>query len=140
MLGMLGDDTLHMMFSHTYNSDDTIRMLNYVLKIYGKYYCIMDNAGANKSAKIAKYVAESGGNIILRYILPHTPQLNSIEPQWDAVKSGIGGTYYGSFEKMQQSVKKALENGEIPVVRPQKYMMIPDFERGDTRAEVICIS
>ena len=138
MLGMLGDETLDLMFSKTYNSGDTLRMIRHVHKKYEKVYCLMDNAGSNTAADVLKYAAGSGGGVVLRYILPHTPQLNPIEPQWAAIKGGVDGTYFGDFGSMQICIKKALENGEIPVVRLQEYMTDPASPRGDTGVEVIC--
>ena len=76
--------------------------------------------------------------VVLRYTLPHTPKLNPIEPQWAAIKGGVGGTYFGDFGSMQICIKKALENGEITVVRLQEYMTDPASPRGDTGVEVIC--
>ena len=40
---------------------------------------------------------------------------------------------------MQACIKKALENGEIPVVRMQEYLADPASPRGAPRAEVICV-
>lgn len=110
------------MFRETYKSDDTIQMLEHARKKYGKVYCLLDNFGSNTATAVLKHVADSGGDIVLRYTLPHTPQLNPIEPQWAAVKGGVGSTYFGDFASMQQCIKDALENGEIPVVRLQEYM------------------
>ena len=64
----------------------------------------MDNAGANTSTDVMKCVANAGGDIVLRHILPHTPQLNPIEKQWSAIKGGVGGTYFRDFGSMQTCI------------------------------------
>lgn len=74
MLGMLGDETLDLVFSDTYRSGDTIRMLARALGKYDKIYCIMDSAGANTGTDVMEYVAGAGGDIVPRHILPHTPR------------------------------------------------------------------
>lgn len=139
MLGMLGENTLDILFSHTYKSEDTIRMIDHIHRKYGKSYILMDNAGANKSAKVKDHVKDMGGDIVLKYTLPHTPQLNPIEPQWSSIKGAVGGTYFGDFEHMQIAIKHALERGEIPVVRLQEYMLGPTPPEGPPRVQVICI-
>ena len=126
------------MFSETYNSGDTIRMIKHVHEKYEKVYCVLDNAGPNTAAAVLKYAVESGGDVVLKYILPYTPQLNPIEPQWAAIKGGVGGTYFGDFGSMQTCIKDALENGEVPVVRLQEYLTDPASRRGETSAKVIC--
>ena len=138
MLGMPGDGTLDLMFSETYNSGDTMRMIRHVHKKYEKVYCMRDNAGPNTAAAVLKYAAESGGDAVLRHILPYTPQLSPIGPQWAATKGGVGGTYFGDFGSMQRCIRDALENGEIPVVRLQEYLTDTASPRGDASVKVIC--
>ena len=138
MLGMLGEGTLdHLMFSKTYNSGDTLRMIRHVHKKYEKIYCLMDNAGSNTAADVLKYAAGSGGGVVPGHTLPHTPQLNPIEPQWAAIRGSVGGTYFGDFGSMQICIKKALENGEIPVVRLQECLTDPTSPRGGAGIKVI---
>ena len=139
MLGVLGEDTLEVLFSTTYKSDDTIRMLEHVRTKYGKLYCILDNAGANKSGDVKRYVAGTNGDVVLKYILPHTPQLNPIELQWCVTKGGTGGAYHGDFDALQLCIKEALENGDIPVVQLQEYMRSGKLRKGPIKVEIICI-
>ena len=139
IFGVLGENTLDIIFSHTYKSDDTIRMLDHVREKYGKVYCLMDNAGANKSFTVQKRVRDMKGDMVLKYTLPHTPQLNPIEMQWLVVKGAVGGTYFGDFASMQKTIKQALERGEIPVVRLQEYMLGPTPSKDPPSVEVICI-
>ena len=77
------------------------------------------------------------GDVVLKYTLPHTPQLNPIEPQWLVVKGAVGGAYFGDFESMQLCIARALERGEIPVVRLQEYMLGPTPPEGPPRVQVI---
>lgn len=139
MLGILADQTLDIIFSNSYKSDDTIRMLEHARKKYKKIYCIMDNAGANRSIAVKDHVANSGRDIVIKYTLPHTPQLNPIELQWSCVKGCVDGIYFESFEAMQQYIKNALESGQIPVVKLQKYLSGSDARKGPPSVEVVCI-
>ena len=111
ILGVLGENTLDIIFSRTYKSEDTMCMIDHIHKKYGKVYCLMDNAGANKSVKVMNHEKSMNGDVVLKYILPHTPQLNPIEMQWLVVKGAVGGTYFGDFESMQKAIKCALERG-----------------------------
>ena len=139
ILGVLGENTLDIIFSRTYKSEDTMCMLDHVHKKYGKVYCLMDNAGANNSAKVKDHVRDMGGDVVLKYTLPHTPQLNPIEMQWLVIKGAVGGTYFGDFESMQKAIKQALERGEMPVVRLQKYMLGPTSPKDLPSVEIICV-
>ena len=139
ILGVLGEKTLDILFSHTYKSEDTIRMIDHVHEKYGKLYILLDNAGANTSMKVKNHVKDMNGDIVLKYTLPHTPQLNPIEPQWLVIKGAVGGAYFGDFESMQRCIARALERGEIPVVRLQEYMLGPTPPEGPPRVQVICI-
>lgn len=62
MLGLLGVDTLDMMFSNAYKSGDTIRMFKHTREKHEKIYCLMDNACANKSNDVKKYLTETGSD------------------------------------------------------------------------------
>lgn len=139
MLGILGDHTLDMMFSNSYKSEDTIRILEHARKKYGRIYCVMDNAGANKSATVKNYVKSTNGDVVVRHTLPYTPQVNPIELQWSSIKGFADGIYFENFEKMQQYIKTALKSGQIPVVKLQKYLTGPDSHNGPASVEVICI-
>ena len=139
ILGVLGENTLDIMFSHADKSEDTIRMIDHVHKKYGKLHILLDNAGANKSTKVKNHVEGMNGEVVLKYNLPHTPQLNPIEPQWLVMKGAVGGTYFGDFESMQIAIKNALERMEIPVVRLYEYMRGPTPPDGPPRVQVICI-
>ncbi len=116
MLGMQGDGTLdHLMFSKTYNSGDALRMIRHVHKKYEKIYCLMDNAGANTAADVLKYAAGSGGGVVLRYTLPHTPQLNPIEPQWNVLRRMmLAGRYFASVEDLRAVIAAIARRRCVP--------------------------
>ena len=111
ILGVLGENTLDIMFSRTYKLEDTIRMIDHVYKKYGKLYILLDNAGANSSAKVKNYVEDMNGEVVLKYNLPHTPQLNPIEPQWLVIKGAVGGAYFGDFKGHADRHKECLGAG-----------------------------
>ena len=45
---------------------------------YGKVAFVTDNAASHKSHLIKKYLKDTGSDVVLIYLPPHTPQLNPI--------------------------------------------------------------
>lgn len=123
-VGALGYGTVDVGFYDGVGADSVIDMLGRLRAKYGrKIFVILDNAGAHKSKRIKEYLAECGGDVVLWYTPPHTPQQNPIEVLWRELKRAVAGRYFeGGLEQMKAALLRLLENGEVAVTRLFGYM------------------
>ena len=84
---------------------------------YGKVAFVTDNAGSHKSKLIQKYLRSTGGDVVLIYLPPYTPQLNPIEIQWRIIKARLAARYYSTEDEMEDSIIRLVESGEVQPVR-----------------------
>ena len=111
ILGVLGENAFNIMFSRTYKSEDTMRMIDHV---YKKIRKVVHAARQYRFQQQSQSEKSRGGHERrggAKYNLPHTPQLNPIEPQRLVVKGAVGGTYFGDFQSMQIAIRNAMERG-----------------------------
>ena len=87
------------------------------------------HARAHKSKKISRYLDGAGGDVVLWYLSPYTPQQNPIEMLWREIKRAIAGRYFeGGFEQMKWSIVRMLSDGQVRIARLFGYML--DAMRG----------
>ena len=91
-------------------------------KRFDKCVIFLDNASYHKS-KTVRGVEELGGDIILEYFLPYTPDLNPIETQWEQ-KRHTSGRQYQDAEDMKRSIDTMYETGEIKTVKMYDYLNV----------------
>ena len=84
---------------------------------YGKVAFVTDNAASHKSHLIKKYLKDAGGDVVLIYLPPYTPQLNPIEIQWRMIKVRLAARYYQTEDEMEDSIIRLVESGEVQPVR-----------------------
>ena len=82
----------------------------------------VDNASHRKSKKVQEALKSFGGNVLLKYFLPYTPELNPVETQWRGIKKGTANVLYEGTEEMQKSIRTMLGNGEIKIVKMASYL------------------
>ena len=112
------------MFYEKANSDSFCGFLPHLYKLHGRFVLFVDNAASyHKSQKVRDEVARYKVEIILKHILPFTPELNPVEIQWRSIKKGTANTLYErTEEEMKRSIKAMLGNGEVGVVKMFKYL------------------
>ncbi len=122
-IGALGQDGLVLDFYDDVGSDSVIDLLEQIRKKHGRVFVICDNASGHKSKKIKEYLEKACGDVVLWYLPPYTPQHNPIEMMWREIKRAIAGRYFGSFEKMHDTIKQLVQSGEVATVKLFKYML-----------------
>ena len=107
---------------------------------YGKVAFVTGNAAPHKSELIKKYLKSTGGDVILIYLPPYTPQLNPIEIQWWMIKARLAARYYQTEDEMEDSIIRLVESGEVqpvrisglPMARPRRGGPAPSSRSGGT--------
>ena len=123
IVGALGMGTLDMQFHEKANSESVIALLEYLRRRYGKIFAILDNAAAHTSTAMKEYIGRAGGDVVLWFLPPRTPQHNSIEVEWREIKRAISGAFFGRFDKLQERVRLLLRSGEVPIVKILDYIL-----------------
>ena len=83
----------------------------------------LDNAAAHTSTAMREYIGRAGGDVVLWFLPPRTPQHNSIEMEWREIKRAISEAFFGRFDKLQERVKQLLRSGEVPIVKILDYVL-----------------
>jgi transposase len=97
------------MFEQTVTTDVVIACLNAFCKtIKKKTIVVMDNSSIHKSEEFAEYIPQwKKKGLIIRYLLPYSPELNLIETLWRQIK--YLWWPFAAYECMK-ALRKALEN------------------------------
>lgn len=83
---------------------------------------MVDNASYHKSHIIQKYLESTGGEVVLIYLPPYTPQLNPIETQWRMIKIRLAGRYFATEKYLKDVIIRLVESGEV---QPLKISSLP---------------
>jgi len=97
------------MFEQTVNTDVVIACINnFCKKIKKKTVVVMDNASVHKSEEFAECIPKwKKKGLIIKYLLPYSPELNLIEILWRHIK--YLWLPFAAYECMK-ALRKALEN------------------------------
>ena len=117
VFGALGRGVLHVMSASSTKSAVFKVFLEALRQKYGRVAFVTDNARSHKSQLIQKYLESTGGDVVLIYLPPYTPQLNPIEVQWRMIKARLAGRYYSTEDEMERSIIRLVESGEVQPVR-----------------------
>lgn len=74
MVGALGEDALELQFHDSLAAGSYIALAGHLRLRYGKVGILADNAGALTGRDMRKYLADSGGDVEMLHLPPHTPQ------------------------------------------------------------------
>ncbi len=64
-----------------------------------------------------------GGEVVLWFLPPRTPQHNPIEVLWREIKRAIADVYFGGIGQMRAAIIRMLRRGEVAIVRLFRYML-----------------
>ena len=117
VFGALGKGVLHVMQADSTKSTVFKVFLEALRQKYGKVAFVTDNAASHKSELIQKYLKDAGGDVVLIYLPPYTPQLNPIEIQWRMIKARLASRYFATEDEMEDSIIRLVESGEVQPVR-----------------------
>jgi transposase len=103
------NDLYAYMFEQTINTDVVIACVNAFCKtIKKKTIVVMDNSSIHKSEEFAEYLPKwKKKGLIIKYLLPYSPELNLIEILWRQMK--YLWLPFAAYECMK-ALRKALEN------------------------------
>ncbi len=88
---------------------------------YGKVRLFVDNASYHKSAELKRKMTKWNGDMMLKYMLPYTPELNGSEGQWCGFKNATLNRLYKTVKEMQRSLRSMTRRGKIRVVKMNKW-------------------
>ena len=117
VFGALGRGVLHLMQADSTRSAVFKVFLEALRQKYGRVAFVTDNARSHKSRLIQKYLKSAGGDVVLIYLPPYTPQLNPIEVQWRMIKARLACRYHSTEDEMERSIIRLVESGEVQPVR-----------------------
>ena len=121
MFGALGEGGHHIQVTDALNSDNFIDFLKSLLEIYPKFALVLDNASCHKSVKVNGFVESTGGDIVLIFLPPYTPQLSPIEIQWRKLKRLLAGQCFESLEDLKIAIETMVAK-EMKSVKLMSYL------------------
>ena len=98
-----------------------IDFLKILQKSYKKFVLILDNASCHKSVMVEEFIKSTGGDIVLVFLPPYTPQLNPMEIQWRELKRLLACRYFDSLEELKDAIK-AIAQKELKPVKIMSYL------------------
>lgn len=66
---------------------------------------------------------DMSGDVEILHLPPHTPQLNPLEIQWREIKAAIADILFGGLDKMRDTIRQMILNGEMPIVRMFDWLL-----------------
>ena len=115
MFGALGRKGHHIRVVDALNSDTFIDFLKMLQETYPKFVYVLDNASCHRSEKVSRFIESTGGDIVLVFLPPYTPQLNPIEVQWRELKRLLAGQCFHSLEDLRDAIETIVDREMKPV-------------------------
>jgi len=81
------------------NNERFIAFLEELHRRFGKVLIYLDNAGWHKSVAVKEYLDDHGGDVVLRYLPPYTPEINPVEVQRRSIRKATGNRLYESTDE-----------------------------------------
>ena len=106
------------------HGDSFVDFLRVLHNRYGKVLLFVGNALYHKSKKVKYELERLGGDVVLEYFLPYTPELNPIEGQWQILKRAVANTLYDTVDDMKELIWKMLSGGEARVAKMSRYLTL----------------
>ncbi len=123
MIGALGDGALELQFHDDLTAASYVELVKHLHRRYGKVGILADNAGALTGRDMRKCLDDTGGDVEILHLPPHTPQLNPIEVEWREIKAAIADIFFGGLDKMRDAIRRMIRNGEIPIVKMFDWLL-----------------
>ena len=81
----------------------------------GKAGIITDSAGALAGGIMRKWPGDTGGDVEMPHLPPHTPQLNPVEVEWRENQAAMAT--FGGPDRVRDAIRRMVRNGGMPIVR-----------------------
>lgn len=127
MLGALYDGELDIEFHDKVTGEVMEGFLRRQLARRRKVIVIFDNASAHHATVVKDLEEEFGGRLVLIYLPPYTPELNSIEIQWRIIRKAIANIVFSSTAALERAVRKALLSDDALIVPIAAYARDKDL-------------
>jgi transposase len=115
-----------------YDRGNTPSMSNFVTHLHkelGKVLLVMDNASYHKSAEFKKHIRSFGGDVIIIFLPPYSPELNPVEMLWREYKRYIANKLYTNMNDMISAMDEMLADGIIDIpAMPECVQGAPEWE------------
>lgn len=121
IIGALYDGELDAVFCDKVDSAEFEAFLRRQMDRKKKLIAILDNASAHHAGNIQALEEEFKGRLILVYLPPYTPELNSIELQWRVIRKAIANAVFDSVASLKRAVRKALMSNDALIVEIASY-------------------
>ncbi|MYB30763.1 MAG: hypothetical protein F4Y18_07015 [Cenarchaeum sp. SB0663_bin_5] len=125
MIGALGDGTLNLQFHDNLTAASYVELIKHLHRRYRKVGIIADNASALTDITMRKCLDDSGGDIEILHLPPHTSQLNPIEVEWREIRAAIADIFFYGLDSMRDAIRQVIRNGEIPIVKMFSWLLVP---------------
>ena len=123
--GALGQDgVFYCAFYKKANGISFIRFVRRLHKKFGKIVLFVDNASYHKSKYVKKEIKKFNGEVVIKYFLPCTPELDAMEGQWRILKKATANTLYETTSGMKKSIRRMIRRGEIKVAKMSRYLTL----------------
>ena len=136
LFGVVGDGFYYFMEADRANTAWFIKFSERVVELFGPVQFILDNASYHLSIGYEKHV-EGKSSIIRHFTLKYTPNDNSAEGQWKAVKSALSNVPLRSRNHMSDTLGKAVRAGEVPPVAVFDYARVGTRRLSPSEARAI---
>ena len=85
---------------------------------------IADNASALTGVTMRRCLDDSGGDIEILHLPPHTAQLNPIEVEWKEIRAAIIDIFFDGLDSMRDAIRRMIRNREIPIVKTFDWLLV----------------
>ena len=99
------------------------KFLRALHKRYGRIVVFTYNASIHKVRDVMTFVKKCKGDVIFKYYLPYTPQLNKTENPWLNVRRYTANTLFESLDECKKFIRKDLDSGMIKIVEMSEFLV-----------------
>ena len=122
MIGALYDGELDIVFGDKVNTQAVVDLLRRQLERRRKIMVILDNASWHHAKAVESLEDdEFAGRLVLVYLPSYTPELNSIELVWKAIRKAIANVAYESVAEIRRAVRNALLRRDVLITPIASY-------------------
>ena len=119
-----GNGIFYCKFYDAANTDCFLDFIESLQKQFGKVLLFADNVAYHKSNGVKKFLKKVKKDVVIKYFLPYTPELNPIEIQWRDIKKSTANQYFSNCVEMRDIIRCVLNSREVKVVKLFDYLTL----------------
>ena len=116
VLGALYGGELDIEFHDKIDSDAVEAFLRRQMARRGTVIAILNNASAHHAGNVKRLAEESNGRLVLVYLPPYTPELNTIEIQWRVIRKAIANAVFADPDALEGAIRDVPLNRDALIV------------------------